>query len=377
MVRWRHVKLWSVVTGSLVTALVIAALVIWSDDIVEAFLDPKLPYAVYRQPSAPDYAKRSAWALLPGPLQPGDPAADVFFVHPTTFDGGKDWNGPIEDRRAAAVLSRSMLPNYAAPYAQSGRVFAPRYRQASLYTSLTLFDDAIEAREFAYRDVRAAFEAWRARERQDRPFFVVGVEQGGSLAARLLAEMIAPDALLRRRLVAAYLIEVVVPADATPGPSAIPPCIEPDQTGCLAAWVSAPRLDFMRAQRLFQRSLVWNAAGRLAPLAGRSILCVNPILGRETDDPAPVRLNLGAANATGLEWRARPGLMARQVGAQCVQGILRISGPRSGLLRSSSELSQRLKAPSFNLFWADIEADAARRLIRWLTLDGRPSPPPG
>ena len=26
---------------------------------------------------------------------PSDPPADVFFVGPTTFDGGRDWNGPV------------------------------------------------------------------------------------------------------------------------------------------------------------------------------------------------------------------------------------------------------------------------------------------
>ena len=132
---------------------------------------------------APNYAKAAAWAHLPTDSTPESRPVDVFFVHPTTFDGGTNWNGPIGDRRSAALLERVMLPNYAAPFAGLGRVFAPRYRQASLYTSLTLFDDAIEAREFAYGDVRAAFDYFRDRLSRGRPFILVGVEQGaGGLA---------------------------------------------------------------------------------------------------------------------------------------------------------------------------------------------------
>ena len=44
-----------------------------------------------------------------------------------------------------------MLPNYAGPFARLGRIFAPRYRQASLYTLMTLRDDAREARLLTVR----------------------------------------------------------------------------------------------------------------------------------------------------------------------------------------------------------------------------------
>ena len=364
MSQWRGVGLWLAVAAAVGFAVLLAGLLVWRDDILEALLDPKIPYAVYRPPPPPDYRQAGAWALLPGPAGPGDPSANVFFIHPTTFDGGRDWNGPIGDRRAAAVLSREMIPNYAAPFATSGRVFAPRYRQASLYTSLTMFDDAIEARQFAYDDIRAAFHNWLSRIGSDGPIVLVGVEQGGFLGARLISEEVARSPALRRRLAVAYLIDTVAPDDRRDDNTALPGCAAPTQVGCLVAWISAPRLDFIRAERIRRRSLVWRA-GRLTALDNRPILCVNPLLGIQSDIDAPARLNRGAANATGLEWGARPGLMARQVGAQCVGGILRVGRARSDLLRPPSDWSQRLRSPSYNLFWADLEADAARRLTTW------------
>ncbi len=346
-----------------VLALVVAA--IWRDDILEALLDPKIPYAVYKPSPAPDYRSPSAWALPPGyPANAAGPA-DVFFVHPTTFDGGRDWNGPITDRASLRTLRRVMLPNYAGPFAALGRLYAPLYRQASLYTSLTLFDDAIEARQFAYNDVLAGFRRFRELSSADRPLIVVGVEQGGVLAARLLRDEIAPDPILRRRLVAAYLIDTTVPADEYTVASVVPACAIASQMGCVLAWMPVDRLDFVRAERIRQRTRVWNRDGHLVSLAGREILCVNPVLGRATNERAEARSNVGAANATGLELGVRPGFMARQVSANCVGGILRVSRPRSQSLSPAGSWADRLKEPPFNLFWGDLEADASRRLAAW------------
>jgi hypothetical protein len=361
----RRLRFWLALGVAALVVLVIATVLIWRDDILEALLDPQVPYIVYKPPPAPDFAKAEAWDQLPAAGEASAGSVDVFFVHPTTFDGGKNWNGPVDDRAAGALYARDMAPNYAAPFARAGRVFAPRYRQASLYTSLTVFDDAIEAREFAYGDVRAAFDHYLVHMSAGRPFILVGVEQGGLLAARLLGEEIAGHPELQHRLVAAYLIETVVPAAAF-GPTApVPACSRRDQAGCVVAWISARQGDFPRVISILTRSKVWSAGGRLVNLAGAPVLCVNPLLGADSDADAPPRLNLGAANATGLEWGARPGFMVRQVGARCVGGILRVTRPRSASLLPHGSWADRLRSPDYNLFWADLEADSLARTAAW------------
>ena len=189
MKRLSGFRLWLAIGGGLLLALLIAAAFIWRDDILRTALDPKQPFQTYRPPPAPDYSKPTSWALIPAKPQiwaASDPVADVFFVHPTTYDGGLEWNGPIANRGAAKLLDRVMLPNYAGPFYRVGRLFAPRYSQASLYTQLTLRDDARDAREFAYRDIREAFRYYRDHDNAGRPLVIVGVEQGGLLAARLV-----------------------------------------------------------------------------------------------------------------------------------------------------------------------------------------------
>jgi hypothetical protein len=337
-----------------------AGIFIWRDDIMRTGLDPKEPFQTYDPPAAPNYAVRDAWALLPAKPEATavEPlAADVFFVGPTTYDGGDHWNAPPGDPKAARLFARVMAPNYAGPFVRVGRIFAPRYRQASLYSLLTLREDAKEARRFAYGDVAVAFRYYLDHYNHGRPFLIVGVEQGGTLSARLLSEEVATRPDVRAGLVAAYLVETVVPADAPP----IRPCMRRQEAGCLAAWASAPVGEPERAQAILDRSLVWKD-GQLENLHGRIPLCFNPILGATTEAPAPAKAHLGAANATGLEWGARPAFLSRQVSARCEHGVLRVSRPKSASLKPTGSWADRRKAPPYNLFYADLEADAKARL---------------
>lgn len=343
-----------------VVALLAAAGYVWRDDILRTSLDPKVPFQTYDPPAAPDYRQRSAWALLPAdPLKVDAkaPPADVFFVGPTTFDGGGHWNGPIDDAKSDRLFAHVMAPNYAGPFVREGRIFAPRYRQASLYTLMTLRDDAKEARRFAYGDVAAAFEQFLRDYDRGRPLILAGVEQGGTLVSRLVAERVATDPALMERLAAVYLIETAVPADAPP----IAPCTSRDQPRCVAAWLSAFEDRPESAQMLRDRSLIWND-GHLDNLFGREPLCFNPILGAVSAENAPARLHLGGTNATGLEWGARPAFLTRQVSARCDAGVLKVPRPKSNSLRRTGSWTDRRKVPGYNLFYADLEADAERRL---------------
>jgi hypothetical protein len=348
----------------LLVGLMAIAAFVYRDDILFKSLDPKIPYQTYTPPTAPDYARRDAWALLPAKpkaASPDQPPADVFFVHPTTYDGGHQWNARIGATLGERFLQRVALPNYAGPFQRAGRVFAPRYRQASLYAHSTLREDAREARAFAYADVRDAFRYWIAHYAGDRPIIIAGVEQGGLLVDRLIREEIAPNPALRRRLVAAYLVDTVTPADRYGAAAAVPACASPVQAGCVVAWAEESETNPEAADFRRRRALMWGPGGGLEPMQDRAALCVNPVLGFRTEALAPQRRNLGAANATGLEWGARPAFVPRQVSARCQDGVLRTSTPRSSSLKRSGSWSDRKKVKPFNLFYLDIEVDAQRR----------------
>lgn len=354
---------WVGVVGFGLVGLIAVAALVWRGDILQAGLDPKVPFQTYTPPPAPDYREPTAWALLDA-RTPDSGAAAIFFLHSTTYDGGRHWNGPIGEPRGERWLQRVVLPNYAGPLARAGTVSAPRYRQGSLYTRLTLREDAREARAFAYRDVAAAFEVWLARH-PTGPIVVAGVEQGGELAERLVRERIAGDAALRRRLVAVYLMDVI--AEASLLSPEVPACARRDQVGCIVGWSPVSEGNDGAARRRLNRALVWDERGRLIELQGRPALCVNPVTGSTDGAPVAARAQRGVTNATGLEWGARPALMAREVAAQCRDGLLRHTDPKLESLKLTGSWADRRKSRPYNLFYGDIEADVQTRLRVWQT----------
>lgn len=344
------------------------------NDIIRWTLDPKVPFQTYEPPAAPNYTTAGAWALL-GRIDENGSDADVFFIHPTTYDGGPEWNAPLQHEASDDLLTRAMLPNYVGPFLRSGRVFAPRYRQASLYTRFTRRDDARDARAFAYRDIEAAFNVWLNAHDRGGPFVLVGVEQGGELAARLLAQRIAPDPALRARMAAAYLIDVIAPASDYTASAPFPACSSRRQAGCVVAWAQVRDGAFDDGRYRLDRALVWDARGRLVPLEGRPALCVNPVMGA-VNAQTTERQHQGGANATGLEWGARPAFLTRQVAARCVSGILYYTPPASDAFEPTGSWSDRRKAPPYNLFYADLEVDVYARLATWRSASPLPAAPP-
>ncbi len=343
-----------------VAVVVGASTLVWWGAIREALMDPAVPFQTWTPPPAPDYARPASWALLP---RPGTETSvvDVFFVHPTTFEG-RNWNGPIDDPNAVELLNRLMIPNYAGPFAQVGRVFAPRYRQASLYTQITLREDARDARAFAFEDIKAAFARYLTDYAGDRPFIIVGVEQGALLANRLALETLTEHPEYRGRFVALYLLETLEPAAGHAPDSILPACQGRDQAHCVVGYrANIGSEDGLLHDQLRHHAAQWQS-GRLVRLAEAPLLCVNPLLGATTSEPATTDHNLGAANASGLDWGDQPGIQSHQVGAQCVDGILQVTRPRSPSLRGRANWADSVRVRPYNWFYADLTADAKARV---------------
>jgi len=335
------------------------------DNIFRAVKDPGQPFQTYQPPDAPDYADASSWAMRPAAAE-GEPAY-VFFVHPTTYWGGDHWNAPLDHARAAQRLEVRMLPNHAAPFASAGEIFAPRYRQASLYSFLTNRDDARRARTLAYGDVARAFRRFLSEIDDEAAFVLAGVEQGGLHATRLLQDEIAPDPELRARMAAAYIIDFPLPLDLFSGPlRAIGVCDSPAEYRCVAGWVSARPDDLRTLRHLTIRPMTWTPAGGLRTVEERPLLCVNPLLWSTREDFAPARLNDGAAAAEGLEPGVNPSLIPGATSAQCQDGVLLIERRAQAELRRPLAIGARYKPPAYNLFYGDIRSNARRRLDAFL-----------
>jgi hypothetical protein len=348
--------------GAVFIALVVAASIVFRDDIYQSLLDPGIPFQTYTPPPAPDYAQTQSWAAIPHEEDAAAPA--IFFLHNTTYDGGSHWNAPYDRPQEAEEIQDVVIPNFAAPFLVAGaQLYAPHYRQAALYTFMNNREDAVSARLLASEDALAAFNAFLAQTDPDRPIIIAGVGQGALHALRILTDTVAPDEAIRNRLAAAYLLEAPVPMDLFEGPlSALPPCRAAEDVRCTISYNTARQAETERIFALSERSMSWDGQGRLAFVTDRALLCVNPLLWTTTEDFAPARLHRGGAAAEGLTLDDSPSAMASQTGAQCQNGVLMIERPRARALRRAGRLGENRRAPDFNLFYRDLQLDAARRL---------------
>jgi len=350
-----------------VAALLLAGLYRWFEgDLMRWALVPSVEFRDVPMPKGANYAQARLWIARPD--IPNDPAlwapagfrpaqaprASVFFVHPTSFLESNAWNAPLDDRESqdrAALFVRSQ----ASAFNSVGAIWAPKYRQATFGAFLTTRDTARRALDFAYRDVLAAYEEFLRQAPADRPIILAAHSQGSLHLMRLLKERVrgAPEA---ERVVAAYVIGWPISETADLPALPFPACTRPDEIGCLLSWQS-----FAEPADPSQVTDVYDAD---PTRAGTAMLCTNPLTGARAGAAGAER-NLGTLipneDFSGAEFRRGA------VAARC--------GPRGFLLIGDNDAmpdmgpyvlpGNNYHVYDYALFWANIRADAERRLAAY------------
>lgn len=286
-------------------------------------------------PPQPDYAQRSAWAVWPGVPSAADtvpdgatpsaapaPAADVFFIHPTTYLGNDAWNAPFDAGGfTGQQLNEAVLGYQTSIFNACCRMFAPRYRQTTISAFLRPSADSFKAYGLAYADVLRAFDYYLAHENSGRPFILASHSQGSLHATRLIQERIATNPALRRRLIVAYVVGASLPTTADTG---LPVCKTATETGCLVDWNSASSLTLLALGRGLM--VTWGD-GKYRSVGLQRWLCVNP-LSWDRDTTSAASVNRGALPFAGFG-KPVTALRAGVTGARCSRGRLVISIPRT------------------------------------------------
>ncbi len=200
-------------------------------------------------PSVPDYNDLRYWAAHPWKKDPSDSIpkpllhetkdtlADVFFLHPTTLTDknleGIVWNADINDADLNSKTDYSSILYQASVFNKRCRVFAPRYRQAHLYAFYSgNAERNNQALDFAYEDVKKAFEYYLAHYNNGRPIIIAGHSQGTFHSGRLLKEFFE-NKPLQKQLVCAYIIGMALPKNYF---TDLKPCTDSLSNGCFAGW---------------------------------------------------------------------------------------------------------------------------------------------
>ena len=327
------------------------------------------PAGAFERPAAssdPDYAAAASWLSRPGAVLPeaqwrpagvagGQKRAATFYVHPTTYLATDRWNAPLHSSGQAETSLRLFLQSQASAFNGVSDIWAPRYRQAAYGAFLLDNANARQALDLAFADIRHAFDRFLAEVPAERPIILAGHSQGSLHLTRLLVER--RDAL-RGRLIAAYVAGWPVGAKADLPAMGLAACRSAREIGCLLSWQS-----FAEPANT---KLVTDAWVGTQGLAGRArtradMLCINPLTGTNGGS-APPSANMG----TLVPNQAMKGatLARAAVGAACDDGFLKLSGaiPNLGPFVLPGN---NYHVYDYALFWADIRADAERRLSAW------------
>ena len=353
---------------AILVALVLAGAVLWNlfqDRIIRFALVPTIPFAAAAG-SGPDYGKAEAWVARPdlkddparwtppGIARGSAQTVAVFYVHPTTYLARDRWNGPLDDKDANDRL-RLFVSSQASAFNGIGAIWAPRYRAATFGSFLTDQKSATQAIDFAYADVLRAFDTFVAAQPADRPIILAGHSQGSLHLMRLMRDRIAGKPIANR-IVAAYLVGWPISVTADLPAMGLPGCTTAAEAGCVLDWQSfAEPADPHLIVEVYERTRGLTGASR----KGTPMLCVNPLTGAPKG-VAPASANLGAiVPQQGL---GGGDLVPAKTGARCDASGFLLIGRDPGGYDGYIMPGQNFHVFDYALFWANIRADAARRL---------------
>ena len=168
-----------------------------------------------------------------------DRKVDCFYVYPTVTDQ----LSLVADRVAAPEV-KSIASFQAARFNTQCRVFAPVYRQMTLFgltpAAMAAWVGNRDLAKPGYSDVLRAWKEYLRNDNHGRGVIFIGHSQGTMMLRKLIREQIDPNPALRKKVVGAFLIGgnvMTAPGETTGGDfTNIPVCTRKAQSGCVIAY---------------------------------------------------------------------------------------------------------------------------------------------
>ena len=366
--------------GVIVVLLVVAAAAIYftgnTRNVIVWLAKPSHGWDLALKAPAPDYAQGQAWAARPGQTSlaefvpagvenpSGARAVDVFFVHPTGFLNGSDWNSPLNANSQTEENTKWMLANQASAFNGCCNVYAPRYREASIFRYFAAPPDIAEkARDFAYADVVRAFQYFIEHENKGKPFIIASHSQGTEHAFRLIQEHVDGTALAGR-MVAGYLIGFSIDNAQADALRTVHVCNGETDTGCIVHWAT------------------FGEGATPEPDQLDKLVCVNPLTWKRDGERAPATLHKGGIPVSGKFSLKLWGNDAPQgvvfgplkapvkglTWAECRRGLLMVADQSGGPFDGLDVGGKNYHGLDYPLFDLDIRENARARSAAYLQL---------
>ena len=229
-------------------------------------------------PCAGDLSATAVWpngATTPEPGTPAKhPAIDCFYVYPTVSE-----EPTINANLAVQPAEQAVAVAQAAQFSRECRVYAPVYRQLTLYALAHATEVTAAEGRIAYDGVLAAWKSYLAHDNHGRGVVLIGHSQGATILINLIKREIDDHPAVRRRIVSAIMPggNVTVPIGKNVGGSFhhVPACRSATELHCVVAYSSflqpPPRNTLFGVPGQGVSKLAGGTSGK-----GLQVLCTNP-----------------------------------------------------------------------------------------------------
>jgi len=276
-------KLFRILVGILI---LIAILYSQKQKLSKWILLPEKPFKPLDSATAPDYALDSSWLALPTKKDNADivgiddidrqlnSKADVFFIHPTTYFGNSSWNDPLDGTGHLFPKSNTLKVN-ASVFNSCCDIYAPVFRQATMWSYGDYESNEMPAITFGSTDVIRAFDYYLEHYNKGRPIIIASHSQGADHGLILLKERFSGQANLSK-LVAAYLIGRPIGRERLGSylPD-IPECNSASQTGCIIGYMTIG--ENFNFEKLKSHASSLSDSGMLTVYDSKDTICTNPL----------------------------------------------------------------------------------------------------
>jgi hypothetical protein len=285
--------------------------------------------------------------------------ADVFYIHPTTYYAGASKNDKFR-KPSTKRIAKSVLLCQASTFNGCFKIYAPRYRQASLQVVRKNTNESFKALDFAYEDIKNSFDYYLKNHNKGRPFVIASHSQGSYHAMRLIYDFMERDSL-SNQLIAAYIGGYpVLKLQMDSMYSTIKYCDSALQTGCLLNWQTLGKNGYYES--MIDKTNIYYKGEPIAAIGER--LCINPTSWNRDTIMVDKSMHLGSAKMATRK-RELKIVMVNYLDTKVENGFVYIDKPKGKLFNATGK---NYHIYDYNLFYLNIGVNACERLNAWLVL---------
>ena len=296
--------------------------------------------------AAPIFSDLKYWAAHPNKSDKSDdlpynikkiknetpPDVDVFFIYPTMYLDGKNWNADVNDKKLNKSICNMAIYNQATVFAGISNVYSPFYRQMHFQVYKEEKEKFLPPFKLAYSDVEKAFLYYWKHWNKGKPFVIASHSQGTNHAEHLIKKLILNNDSMYKQLQLAYLIGMPI----IPFSEKLPVCESADQTKCFLSW------------RTFADGVVPDF------VTGDTIACVNPLTWKT--DTASSKLE----DHKGILFRSHRIKCKAKSKARISNGLLWVKFKKIPFM--SVYKRENYHIADYNLFWQNIRNNFRSRI---------------